>query len=70
MIRVIFRYHKTQYAHMVKTTKLIKQKNGEYKISISEEDILELGWSNGHVLKIEVDDNRIVIEKLSGFMGK
>ncbi|MDH3311552.1 MAG: hypothetical protein OEM28_00190 [Nitrosopumilus sp.] len=55
---------------MVKTTKLIKQKNGEYKIDISEEDISELGWSNGYVLKIDVRDNRIVIEKLSGFMGK
>ena len=55
---------------MVKTTKLIKQKTGDYKIDISEEDISELGWHNGFVLKIDVGDNRIVIEKLSGFMGK
>ncbi|WP_179372385.1 hypothetical protein [Nitrosopumilus ureiphilus] len=55
---------------MVKTTKLIKQTNGVYKIEIPEEDISELGWRNGYVLKIDAESNRIIIEKLSGFMGK
>lgn len=55
---------------MVKTTKLIKQENGDYKIDISEEDISELGWSNGFVLKIDVGNDKIVVEKLTGFMGK
>ena len=55
---------------MVNTTKLVKQKSGEYKIDISEEDVSELGWSNGYVLKIDVVNDKIVVGKLSGFMGK
>ena len=29
----------------------------------------KFGWKNGHVLKINADDDKIVIEKLTGFMG-
>ena len=54
---------------MVKTTKLIKQNDGAYTLEIPEELVSKLGWRNGHVLKIDADDNRIIIEKLSGFMG-
>ncbi len=55
---------------MVKTIKLIKLKTGDYKIDISEEDISELCWSNGFVLKIDVMDDKIVVGKLNGFMEK
>ncbi len=55
---------------MTKTTKLIKQKDDEYQISIPEEYVSQLGWRNGHVLQIEIADQKIVIQKLSGFMGK
>lgn len=54
---------------MIKTTKLTKQNDGVYRIEIPEEYVSKLGWENGYVLKIDADDNKIVIEKLSGFMG-
>jgi len=54
---------------MVKTTKLTKQDDGVFRIEIPEEYVSELGWRNGHILKIGSDDNKLVIEKLSGFMG-
>jgi len=54
---------------MVKTTKLIKQNDGVYRIEIPEELVSKLEWRNGHVLKINAENNRVVIEKLSGFMG-
>jgi bifunctional DNA-binding transcriptional regulator/antitoxin component of YhaV-PrlF toxin-antitoxin module len=54
---------------MTKTTKLIKQNDGVYQIEIPEEYVSKLGWRNGHVLKIDANTNKIVIEKLSGFMG-
>ncbi|MDH3657142.1 MAG: hypothetical protein OEM77_03300 [Nitrosopumilus sp.] len=54
---------------MTKTTKLQKQNDGVYEIEIPEEYISKLGWRNGHVLKIDADENKLVIEKLSGFMG-
>ncbi|MDH3341285.1 MAG: hypothetical protein OEL84_08365 [Nitrosopumilus sp.] len=54
---------------MVKTTKLIKQNDGSYMIEIPEQLVFKLEWRNGHILKIDADNNRIVIEKLSGFMG-
>ena len=54
---------------MTKTTKLTKQDNGVCQIEIPEEYLSKLGWKNGYLLKIDVDDNKIVIEKLSGFMG-
>ena len=54
---------------MAKTTKLIKQNDRTYEIKIPEEYVSKLGWENGHVLKIDADDDKIVIEKLTGFMG-
>jgi len=54
---------------MVKTTKLTKQDDGIFRIEVPEEYISELGWRNGHILKIDSDDDKLVIEKLSGFMG-
>jgi len=54
---------------MVKTTKLTKQDDGVYRIEIPEEYVSELDWRNGHVLKIDADGKKLVIEKLSGFMG-
>jgi bifunctional DNA-binding transcriptional regulator/antitoxin component of YhaV-PrlF toxin-antitoxin module len=54
---------------MTKTTKLIKQNDGTYEIEIPEEYISKLGWKTGYVLKINADDDKIVIQKLSGFMG-
>ena len=56
--------------HMVKITKLVKQNDGEYQINIPEEYVSQLGWRNGHVLQIDAADEKIVIQKLSGFMGK
>jgi bifunctional DNA-binding transcriptional regulator/antitoxin component of YhaV-PrlF toxin-antitoxin module len=55
---------------MVKMTRLVKQNDGEYQINIPEEYASKLGWRNGHVLQIDVVDEKIVIQKLSGFMGK
>ena len=54
---------------MAKITKLIKQNDGTYEIEIPEEYVSKFGWRNGHVLKIDTDDDKIVIEKLTGFMG-
>ncbi|MFQ5475804.1 MAG: hypothetical protein ACE5DT_02090 [Nitrosopumilus sp.] len=54
---------------MVKTTRLTKQNEDMFKIEIPEEYISKLGWRNGHVLKIDVENEKIIIEKLSGFMG-
>ena len=39
------------------------------EIEIPEEYVSKFGWKNGHVLKIDADDDKIVIEKLTGFMG-
>ena len=54
---------------MAKITKLIKQNDGTYEIKIPEEYVSKFGWRTGHVLKIDADDDKIVIEKLTGFMG-
>ena len=54
---------------MTKTTKLIKQSDGISAIEVPEEYLSKLGWRNGHVLKIDADDKKLVIEKLTGFMG-
>jgi len=54
---------------MTKTAKLTKQNNGGYQIEISEEYASKLGWKDGYLLKMDVDDNQIIIKKLSGFMG-
>ena len=54
---------------MAKITKLIEQNDGTYEIEIPEEYVLKFSWRNGHVLKIDADDDKIVIEKLAGFIG-
>ena len=54
---------------MTKTTKLTKQNDGGYEIKIPEEYVSQIGWRNGHVLKIDIKDEKLIIEKLSGFMG-
>ena len=53
---------------LVKTTRLKKQEN-TYDIEIPEELITQLDWRVGHVLEISEKDNKLVIEKLHGFMG-
>jgi len=53
---------------MTKTTKL-KQNDGVYEIQIPEEYVSKLGWENGYILQIDADDNKLVIEKLRGFIG-
>ncbi|MGD2105990.1 MAG: AbrB/MazE/SpoVT family DNA-binding domain-containing protein [Nitrosopumilaceae archaeon] len=53
---------------LVKTTRLKKQKN-TYDVEIPEELINQLNWRVGHVLEIREQDNKLVIEKLHGFMG-
>ncbi|MFQ5497472.1 MAG: hypothetical protein ACE5DU_06260 [Nitrosopumilus sp.] len=55
---------------MAKTTKLVKQNDGIFLIGIPEQFLSKLGWETGHILKIDTEDNKLVIEKLSGFMGK
>jgi len=53
---------------LVKTTRLKKQENS-YDIEIPEELINKLDWRVGHILEISEHDNKLVIEKLHGFMG-
>ncbi len=52
----------------VKTTRLTKQEN-MYEIEIPEEFVNKLDWRVGHILEISEQDNKLVIEKLHGFMG-
>ena len=54
---------------MAKTTKLAKQENDVFRIDIPEEYITKLGWRSGHLLKIDANGDKLVIEKLSGFVG-
>lgn len=53
---------------LVKTTRLKKQEN-IYDIEIPEELVNKLDWRVGHVLEISEQDDKLVIEKLHGFMG-
>ncbi len=53
---------------MVKTTQL-KQNDGLYEIEISEEYVTKLSWENGYLIEIYVVDDKLVIKKLSGFIG-
>ena len=53
----------------VKTTRLTKQDN-VYQIEIPEEFVNKFDWRNGHVLEISEQDDKLVIEKLHGFLGK
>ena len=54
---------------MTKTTKLVQQEDGTYKIEIPEEYISKLGWRNGHVLEVVDKEEKLIIEKLHGFVG-
>lgn len=53
---------------LIKTTRLKKQ-DSVYEIEIPKEFIVQLDWRDGHVLEISEYDNKLVIEKLHGFMG-
>ena len=58
------------YYNMTKMTKLVREKNNIFHIEIPEEYVEKLGWRNGFMLKIDSDDSKVIVEKLSGFMGK
>lgn len=67
----ILRYDKDQYNHnMTNTTNLVKDEDNVFHIEIPDEYVTKLGWRNGFVLKIDFDDSKVTVEKLSGFMGK
>ena len=55
---------------MTKTTNLVRDEDNVFHIEIPEEYITKLGWRHGFVLKIDSDDSKVTVEKLSGFMGK
>ena len=52
----------------VKTTRLRKQ-DELYEIEIPKEFIVNLNWRDGHILEISEKENKLVIEKLQGFVG-
>jgi hypothetical protein len=53
---------------LVKTTRLIKQ-DDIYEIEISKDFITKLEWQDGLVLEINMQGEKLIIEKLHGFMG-
>jgi len=53
---------------LVKTTRLNKQ-DGIYKIEIPKELIDELKWMPGFILEINEEKDKLIVEKLHGFMG-
>jgi hypothetical protein len=53
---------------LVKTTRLIKQE-GKYEIEVPEDFVTKIDWRNGHVLEINLQGEKLVIEKLHCFMG-
>lgn len=53
---------------LVKTTRL-KKRDSSYEIEIPKEFITKLDWRDGHILEINEKSNKLVIEKLHGFMG-
>ncbi len=53
---------------LLKTTRLTKQ-DDKYEIEIPPECIEKLGWQNGLVLEIDVQDSKAIIKKLQGFVG-
>ena len=53
---------------LVKTTRLIKQ-DDIYEIEIPKDFVIKLDWRNGHILEINMEGEKLVIEKLHGFMG-
>ncbi len=52
----------------IKTTRL-KKHESTFEIEIPEEFINRLEWRVGHILEINEQDNKLVIEKLHGFLG-
>jgi hypothetical protein len=53
---------------LVKTTRLIKQ-DDIYEIEIPKDFITKLEWQDGLVLEINMQGEKLIIEKLHGFMG-
>ena len=53
---------------LVKTTRLKKQ-GDIFEIEIPKELIVKLDLRDGHVLEISEHENKLVIEKLHGFIG-
>jgi bifunctional DNA-binding transcriptional regulator/antitoxin component of YhaV-PrlF toxin-antitoxin module len=51
-----------------KTTRLKKHDN-VYEIEIPKELVNKLQWMPGFVLEINEDKDKLVVEKLPGFMG-
>ena len=51
-----------------KTTRLKKQGNN-YEIEIPEELVNKLQWRSGLILEINEKNDKLIIEKLHGFMG-
>lgn len=53
---------------LIKTTRLTR--HGDYfEIKIPPECVEKLGWRNGHVLEIAIQDSEAIIKKLQGFVG-
>ena len=53
---------------LVRTTRLKKQDN-TYEIEIPKEFIIKLDWRDGHILEINEQNDKLVIEKIHGFLG-
>jgi len=53
---------------LTKTSRL-KKHDSVYEIEIPEEIINKLEWMNGFVLEIRSEKDKLIIEKLHGFMG-
>ena len=53
---------------LVKTTRLTKH-DESYEIEIPKEFIEKMDWRDGHILEISETENKLVIEKLQGFVG-
>jgi len=53
---------------LIKTSRL-KKHDSVYEIEIPEEIINKLEWTNGFVLEVSAEKDKLIIEKLHGFMG-
>ena len=53
---------------LIKTSRL-KKHDSNYEIEIPEEIINKLEWMSGFVLEISAEKDKLIIEKLHGFMG-
>ena len=53
---------------LVKTTRLIKQ-DDIYEIEIPKEFLIKLDWRDGHILEINMQGEKLVIEKTSWLYG-